>query len=332
MDSVLLVGGAGYIGAHTAKYLAGQGYLPVVYDNLSRGHREVVKWGPLEIGDIADGPRLVEVLTKHAPVAVLHFAALAYVGESVTDPALYYRTNVAGTLSLLEAMRATGVNKIVFSSTCATYGVPRSVPIVEESSQNPINPYGRTKLMVEQVLADYGAAYDLKSMCLRYFNAAGADPDGEVGEDHEPETHLIPLVLEVAAGRRPSVDINGNDYPTPDGTCVRDFIHVTDLAQAHFLAVRHLVAGGASMNLNLGNGTGYSVRQVIDAAERVTGQKIAVVHRPRRPGDPPELVGSAEKARAVLGWRPEYASIDSIIGTAWTWHSRGRHAPASGSR
>ena len=322
MDSILLVGGAGYIGAHTAKYLAAQGYRPVVYDNLSRGHREFVKWGPLEIGDIADGPRVSEVLRKHAPVAVLHFAALAYVGESVVDPALYYQTNVAGTLTLLDGMRAAGVKNIVFSSTCATYGVPRQVPIVEESAQSPINPYGRSKLMVEQILADYGPAYGIQAMCLRYFNAAGADPDGEIGEDHDPETHLIPLVLEVAAGRRPSVDINGSDYPTRDGTCVRDFIHVTDLAQAHFLGVRHLVAGKPAVNLNLGNGTGYSVREVIDAAERVTGKKIAVVQRPRRPGDPPELVGSAEKARALLGWRPEYASIDSIIRTAWTWHSR----------
>jgi UDP-arabinose 4-epimerase len=330
MDRVLLVGGAGYIGAHTAKYLSRQGYLPVVYDDLSRGHREFVKWGPLEVGDIADGARLDEVLARHAPVAVLHFAAFAYVGESVTDPGRYYRNNVAGTLSLLEAMRARGVQVLVFSSTCATYGIPTKVPLVEESPQLPINPYGRSKLMVEQILADYGAAYGFKSMCLRYFNAAGADPDGEVGEDHDPEPHLIPLVLAVAAGRRPSLDIYGSDYPTRDGTCVRDYIHVTDLAQAHALGLRHLLAGGPSINLNLGNGTGYSVREVIGAAEAVTGRKIAVSYLPRRPGDPPELVGSADRARSLLGWQPEFGSLDSIIRTAWSWHSgRGRPAPAT---
>jgi UDP-arabinose 4-epimerase len=322
MDSVLLVGGAGYIGSHTAKYLSRQGYLPVVYDDLSRGHREAVQWGPLELGDINDQARLVEVIGKHAPRAVVHFAAFAYVGESVADPALYYRNNVAGTLSLLDAMRATGLRHLVFSSTCATYGVPQQVPIVEESAQNPINPYGRTKLMVEGILADYAQAYDLRSICLRYFNAAGADPDGEIGEDHDPEPHIIPIVLEVAAGRRKAVSIFGTDYPTPDGTCVRDYIHVTDLAQAHFLALRHLLAGGASVNLNLGNGAGYSVRQVIDAAEQVTGKKVAVEYGPRRAGDPPELVGSAAKARALLGWQPEYASIESILRTAWAWHSR----------
>jgi UDP-arabinose 4-epimerase len=322
MDSVLLVGGAGYIGSHTAKYLSGQGYRPVVYDDLSRGHRGAVKWGPLEIGDIGDSARLVEVIGKHAPRAVVHFAAFAYVGESVTDPAIYYRNNVAGTLSLLEAMRATGLRHLVFSSTCATYGVPQTVPIVEESAQNPINPYGRTKLMVEQILADYSQAYDLRSVCLRYFNAAGADPDGEIGEEHDPEPHIIPIVLEVAAGRRKAVSIFGTDYPTPDGTCVRDYIHVTDLAQAHFLALRHLLSGGASVNLNLGNGAGYSVRQVVDAAEKVTGKRVTVEYGPRRPGDPPELVGSAAKARGLLGWQPQYASIEDILRTAWAWHSR----------
>jgi UDP-glucose 4-epimerase len=244
----------------------------------------------------------------------------------VSDPAIYYRNNVVGTLSLVDAMRAAGVNRLVFSSTCATYGVPDRVPVVEESAQNPINPYGRSKLMMEQIFADYGQAYDLRFICLRYFNAAGADPEGELGEDHDPEPHLIPLVLEVAAGRRPSVSIFGTDYPTRDGTCVRDYIHVTDLAQAHAQALRHLVAGGPSTNLNLGNGAGYSVREVIDAAEKVTGKKITVEYGPRRPGDPPELVGSAEKARALLGWKPEYASLESILGTAWTWHQRGgRH-------
>jgi UDP-glucose-4-epimerase GalE len=282
-----------------------------------------VKWGPLEVGDIADTARLTEVMKKHAPQAVMHFAAFAYVGESVRDPAIYYRNNVVGTLSLVDAMRAAGVNRLVFSSTCATYGVPDRVPVVEESAQNPINPYGRSKLMMEQIFADYGRAYDLRFMCLRYFNAAGADPEGELGEDHDPEPHLIPIVLEVAAGRRASVSIFGTDYPTRDGTCVRDYIHVTDLAQAHALALRHLLSGGESVNLNLGNGAGYSVREVIDTAEKVTGKKITVEYGPRRPGDPPELVGSAEKARALLGWKPEYASLESILGTAWGWHARG---------
>jgi UDP-arabinose 4-epimerase len=321
---VLLVGGAGYIGAHTAKLLAGQGYCPVVYDDLSRGHREAVKWGPLEVGDLADQRRLEAVLQQHRPRAVLHFAAFAYVGESVEEPARYYRNNVAGTLSLLEAMRATSIGTLVFSSSCATYGSPETVPIVEESPQRPLNPYGRTKLMVEEILADYSRAYGLRAVCLRYFNAAGADPEGELGEDHDPETHLIPNILAVAAGHRPAVSIFGTDYPTPDGTCVRDFIHVNDLAQAHALALRYLLAGGPSVNLNLGNGTGHSIRQVIAAAEKVTGQRIAVSEEPRRPGDPPRLVGSAARARTVLGWEPRYSSLEEIIRTAWAWHTRGR--------
>jgi UDP-arabinose 4-epimerase len=331
MESVLLVGGAGYIGSHTAKCLSRQGYLPVTYDDLSRGHAHAVKWGPLERGDIADERRLGEVLARHAPVAVLHFAAFAYVGESVADPARYYRNNVAGTLSLLDAMRAARVRHLVFSSTCATYGAPREIPVTEESAQAPANPYGRSKLMVEQILADYVAAYDLRAICLRYFNAAGADPDGELGEEHDPEPHLIPLVLDVAAGRRPSVAIFGSDYPTPDGTCVRDYIHVNDLAEAHVLALRHLLAGAPSVNLNLGNGAGYSVRQVIEAAERVTGRPIGVTLEPRRPGDPPALVGSPEKARRLLGWEPRHPSLDSIIGSAWAWRSR-RTRPDSPNR
>jgi UDP-glucose-4-epimerase GalE len=323
MDSVLLVGGAGYIGAHAAKYLSAEGYLPVVYDDLRRGHAEAVQWGPLELGDIGDQARVVEVLRKYRPRAVMHFAAYAYVGESVTEPAIYYGNNVAGTLALLEAMRAEKVQHLVFSSTCASYGIPDTVPIPEEAPQRPINPYGRSKLMIEQILADYGPAYGLRSVCLRYFNAAGADPDGMIGEDHNPETHLIPLVLEVAAGRRPSVSIFGTDYPTPDGTCVRDYIHVTDLAQAHFLALKYLLQGGGSVNLNLGNGAGYSVRQVIDTAVQITGRPIPVEYAPRRPGDPPELVGSAVKARSLLGWTPEYASLENILRTAWRWHVRG---------
>jgi UDP-arabinose 4-epimerase len=327
MKPVLLVGGAGYIGAHTAKLLARQGLLPVVYDDLSLGHREAVKWGPLEVGALADERRLVEVLRQHQPLAVMHFAAFAFVGESVIDPARYYRNNVAGTLTLLEAMRATGLRHLVFSSSCATYGHPEELPIIETSPQRPINPYGRSKLMVEQILGDYSRAYDLRAVCLRYFNAAGADPDGEIGEEHEPETHLIPLVLEVAAGLRPALSVFGRDYPTRDGTCVRDYIHVDDLARAHHLALEYLLAGGASVNLNLGNGAGYSVREVVAAAERVTGRPIPVEYVARRPGDPPELVASHEEARRLLGWRPEASSLEPIIRTAWNWLQRRGRRP-----
>ena len=320
MDSVLLVGGAGYIGSHTAKYLAREGFLPVSYDNLSRGHREAVKWGPLEEGDLGDTGRLVAVLEKYRPVAVIHFAAFAYVGESMTDPGPYYHNNVTGTLSLLQAMRKTGVQRIIFYSTCATYGVPRGLPIREEDPQDPVNPYGRSKLMVEEILTDFGEAYGTESVCLRYFNAAGCDPDGEIGESHEPETHLIPLALDAAAGTRDSLKVFGTDYPTPDGTCIRDYIHVTDLAQAHFLALRHLLAGHGSARLNLGNTTGYSVKQVLETVEKVTGRSLRIEYSPRRPGDPPALVGSSEKAVAVLGWKPAFASLDAIIETAWGWH------------
>jgi UDP-glucose-4-epimerase GalE len=332
MRTVLLVGGAGYIGSHAAKYLAGKGYLPVVCDNLSLGHREAVKWGPLETGDIADAAFLREVFRKHAPVGVMHFAAFAYVGESVTDPAKYYRNNVAGTMVLLDAMRAAGIGNFIFSSSCATYGVPERIPIDESAPQSPINPYGWTKWMVERMLADYGAAYGLKSVALRYFNAAGADPDGETGEDHDPETHLIPLVLEAAAGRRKQVSVFGSDYPTRDGTCVRDYIHVMDLAQAHLLALEYLLGGGDAANFNLGNGNGYSVNEVIETARRITGKPIAVHYAPRRPGDPAELVGAAEKARRVLGWKPQYGTLEEIIATAWKWHSWNWARPKEGSK
>jgi UDP-glucose-4-epimerase GalE len=320
--AILLVGGAGYVGSHAAKYLASMGYVPVVFDNLSLGHRESVKWGPLEVGDIHDQDALGRAFLRHAPVAVMHFAAFAYVGESVADPAKYYHNNVSGTLSLLEAMRKARVGKLIFSSTCATYGLPAVIPITENMLQCPINPYGRTKLMVEQLLTDYRAAYGLESACLRYFNAAGADPDGEIGEDHEPETHLIPIVLEVAAGRRPCVTVFGNDYPTRDGTCVRDYVHVTDLAQAHYLALRRLLEGRGDLKVNLGNGSGYSVKEVVEAAERVTGRSIKVEYSSRREGDPPELVGSQALARRELGWDPRYGALEEIVGTAWRWHSK----------
>jgi UDP-arabinose 4-epimerase len=330
MRNVMLMGGAGYIGSHTAKYLAGKGILPVVYDNLSRGRLQAVKWGPFVRGDILDKEALRSAFERHRPEAVLHFAALAYVGESGEDPAAYYRNNVTGSLLLMDAMREAGVRNLVFSSSCATYGVPGSLPIREDAPQDPINPYGRTKLMVERALADYDRAYGFPHVCLRYFNAAGADPAGEIGEEHDPETHLIPLAIEAALGRRPALTVYGDDYPTPDGTCVRDYVHVEDLAQAHHLAVEHLLAGRGSGSFNLGNGDGYSVRNILEAVSARAGRPLPVTYAARRPGDPPSLVGSAEKARSVLGWKPAHDSLSDIIGTAWDWHLR-RPAPAGPS-
>jgi UDP-arabinose 4-epimerase len=325
--SVLVTGGAGYVGSHAAKALARAGYRPVAFDNLTRGHRAAVRWGPFVEGDIADRARLIAAIAQHQAIAVMHFAAFAYVGESVADPALYYRNNLAGSLALFEAMRASGLNKIVFSSTCATYGIPDTVPIRESARQLPVNPYGETKLAIERALTWY-QAYGLRSVSLRYFNAAGADRDGEIGENHAPETHLIPLVLEAALGRRPFVEIYGTDYPTPDGTAVRDYIHVEDLAAAHVAALEHLIAGGESLALNLGTGHGHSVRAVIAAAERVSGHKIPYRTAPRRPGDPPVLVADARLAAEKLGWQARSSDLDTIIGTALTWH-RGQSQPAS---
>jgi UDP-arabinose 4-epimerase len=319
---VLVTGGAGYIGAHACKALAAAGYEPVTYDNLVYGHQRAVKWGPLEKGDILDGERLGNVIRRYKPSAVMHFAAFAYVGESVADPAKYYRNNVVGTLSLLEAMRNGGIDRIVFSSSCATYGVPKTVPISEDTPQNPINPYGATKLMIERVLADYGDAYGLKSIALRYFNAAGADEDGEVGEAHDPETHLIPLVLDAACGKRPNITIMGDDYATPDGTCVRDYVHVTDIAEAHVNALKKLGDDGLVRACNLGTGNGFSVAEVIAAAERVTGCKIPVVHGARRAGDPAALLADARLSAQVLGWTATRSSLDHILETAWRWHQR----------
>ena len=319
---ILVTGGAGYIGSHACKALAKAGYAPVTYDNLSAGQRWAVKWGPFEAGDILDRNRLDDVMRKHRPAAVMHFAACAYVEESVDDPAKYYRSNVAGTLSLLEAMRAHDVRRIVFSSTCATYGVPDQVPIPDGHPQDPINPYGASKLMVERILSDYHSAYGLESVSLRYFNAAGADPDGEIGECHDPETHLIPLVLEAALGHRPSVEVFGDDYDTEDGTCIRDYIHVNDVAAAHICALAYLDSGGATTAFNVGNGSGFSVHQVIAAAERVTGRSIARKAAPRRPGDPPVLVSDSTRAREELGWGPSVTDLGTIIETAWTWALR----------
>jgi len=319
---ILVTGGAGYIGAHTCKLLAARGRTPVCYDNLVYGHRYAVQWGPLEEGDLLDRSRLDEVLERHRPEAVVHFAAFTYVGESVENPGKYYRNNVVGTLNLLEAMRDRQIRRIVFSSTCATYGEPEQIPITEDHPQSPINPYGASKWMIERMLSDFEAAHGMKSAALRYFNAAGADPDAEIGEDHDPETHLIPLVLDVALGRRKEISIFGDDYDTPDGTCIRDYIHVTDLAEAHLRALDHLEKEGESLRLNLGNGQGYSVREVIEVAERVTGRSIRTRVTERRPGDPPRLVGDASRARETLGWKPDYPALETIVRHAWVWQQK----------
>lgn len=320
-QAVLVTGGAGYIGAHACKVLAQAGWRPIVFDNLSRGRREAVRWGPLVEGDLADRARLGAVLAEHRVGAVMHFAAYAYVGESVADPALYYRNNLGGTLSLLEAMRDAGVGEIVFSSTCATYGTPDRVPIGESAPQRPVNPYGETKLAIERALHWYGTAYGMRAAVLRYFNAAGADHDGEIGECHEPETHLIPLVLQAALGHRPQIDIYGTDYPTPDGTAIRDYVHVHDLAIAHLRALERLRQGGASIAVNLGTGSGHSVREVIAAAEVVSGRTIPARAAPRRSGDPPALVADPSLAAEILGWRARHSDLDTIIRTAFAWQT-----------
>ena len=318
MPNILVTGGAGYVGSHACKALAASGLNPIAYDNLVTGHDWAVRWGPLERGDILDRGRLDEVFSNYQPSAVLHFAAFAYVGESVEHPSRYYNNNVSGTLNLLETMRKHGVKKIVFSSTCATYGIPEVVPISESHPQNPINPYGSSKLMVERILADYGVAYGLRSISLRYFNAAGADPAGQIGEDHDPETHLVPLVLSAASGGDP-ITIHGTDYDTPDGTCIRDFIHVTDLANAHVLALKALQEQCNRPSYNLGSGNGYSVREVIENAEIVMGRKVPVKEGSRRAGDPPRLVADAALARKELYWQTPYSSLEQIIATAWNW-------------
>ncbi len=324
---ILVTGGAGYIGSHAALALQQAGYDLLVLDNLSNGHQELVEQAlqvKVVVGDISDRPCLDHLFATYPIAAVMHFAAYIAVGESVTDPGKYYRNNVAGTLTLLEAMVAASVKQLVFSSTCALYGTPKFVPITEDHPQAPMSPYATSKQMVELMLADFDAAYGLKSVRFRYFNAAGADPDGRLGEDHAPETHLIPLVLLAALGKLESIAIFGTDYPTPDGTCVRDYIHVADLAQAHVLGLQYLQNGGDSDVFNLGNGSGFSVREVIEAARRVTQREIQVVEHHRRPGDPAILVGSSDKARSGLGWQPQYADLDKILTHAWQWHQQ-RH-------
>jgi UDP-arabinose 4-epimerase len=328
MRAVLVTGGAGYVGSHACKALAQAGYVPVTLDNLVNGHRWAVKWGPLEHGDIADVELVRGLIGKHRPLALMHFAAFAYVGESVAEPEKYYLNNVLGSLRLLETCRAGGVGKVVFSSSCAVYGVPARLPLDEDQPRQPVHPYGRSKLLVENALADYDRAYRLRSVSLRYFNAAGADPEAEIGELHEPETHLIPLALDAVAGDRPDLTVHGNDYPTPDGTCVRDYVHVTDLASAHVAALEYLLDGGATRALNLGTGEGHSVLQVVEAAERATGRKAPLVFGPRRAGDPPELVADASRAAEVLRWRPRHSSLHGIVASAWAWRRSRAGAPA----
>ena len=321
--TILVTGGAGYIGSHAVLALEKAGYQVVILDNLIYGHEDLVKQtlqAKLVVGDITDRALLDQLFVTYNIAAVMHFAAYIAVGESVIDPAKYYHNNVVGALTLLEAMLAASVKRFVFSSTCAIYGPPKTVPIPEDHPQNPISPYAVSKLMVEKILADFSRAYDLQSVCFRYFNAAGADPEGRLGEDHMPETHLIPLVLFAALGRRESVSIFGTDYPTPDGTCTRDYIHVSDLATAHVLGLEYLLKGGTTEFFNLGNGNGFSVRQVIEMAQQVTGKSITAIARDRRPGDPPSLVGGSEKARRILGWSPQYPNLEEIIAHAWQWH------------
>lgn len=321
---ILIAGGAGYIGSHANKLFNQRGYETVVFDNLVYGHRSFVRWGDFVLGDLADRDQLRFCFRQYSIEAVMHFCAFAYVGESVTDPAKYYRNNVVNALNLLDTMREFHVPYLIFSSTCSTYGMPQRIPLTEDHPQSPVNPYGWSKFMIEQILKDYNNAYGIKYVSLRYFNAAGADPDADIGERHDPETHLIPLVLDVAAGKRPDVKIFGTDYDTPDGTCIRDYVHVTDLADAHILALNYLRGGGPSDSFNLGNGNGFSVREVIRTAEKVTGCAIKYVETDRRAGDPPVLIGSARKAMEILPWRPRCADLPVIIQTAWRWHQKER--------
>lgn len=324
---ILVVGGAGYIGSHMAKVLLDAGHEIVTLDNLSGGFRDAISGGEFVFGDLCDRQLLDSVLTAHRFDGVMHFASFIQVGESMSHPSKYYRNNVANTVNLLDAMVQHGVMRLIFSSTAAIFGEPNYVPIDEEHPKIPRNPYGRSKWMVEQILSDYERAYGLRHTCLRYFNAAGADPSGKLGERHEPETHLIPLVLRAASGRWPAIKVFGTDYDTPDGTCIRDYIHVTDLCNAHLLALQRLVADGRSRAYNLGNGNGFSVKEVIDAARKVSGRNIAVTEGPRRDGDPARLVADSKRAQTELGWRPRYPDLDTIIAHAWAWEMRAATVP-----
>lgn len=319
---ILIVGGAGYIGSHINKELSKKGKKTLILDNLIYGHKEAVKWGEFIEADLNDKDKIRNIFQTYKISAVMHFAAFAYVGESVTNPQKYYQNNVINTINLLDVMIEFNVNNFIFSSTCATYGNPIEIPITESHPQNPINPYGQSKLMVEKILNDYSHAYDFNYVALRYFNAAGADIDCEIGEDHNPETHLIPLILDAALGKREDIKIFGSDYDTKDGTAVRDYIHVTDLADAHILALEYLLKGNKSNIFNLGNGDGYSVAEVIECARKVTKQEIKATKQDRREGDPDTLIGSAQKAKDVLGWNPRYPDLESILQTAWNWHKK----------
>lgn len=321
-ETVMVTGGAGYIGSHCVKQLLEKGRRVLVVDNLSTGHEKLVASPDVAYADTADKEQMIRLIKEYNVTAVMHFSAFAFVGESVTDPEKYYLNNIYGTLQLLSAMRETGVNRFIFSSTCATYGNPQYLPLDEKHPLNPINPYGYTKRVVEEMLKDFSNAYDLRYAALRYFNAAGADPDGELGECHDPETHLIPLVLQVASGRRPHINVFGQDYDTPDGTCVRDYIHILDIAQAHIKALEYLEAGNASDVFNIGTGIGHSVKAIIEACETVTGKKINVVYGERRPGDPAALVASNDKIKNILKWKPEYLELNPIIETAWAWEQK----------
>ncbi len=320
MVNILVVGGAGYIGSHTCLDLFNKGFTPVVYDNLSNGHPEFVKWGPLEKGDIRDRGKLDEVFREYRPSAIIHFAAAIEVGESVRDPGAFYENNVGGTITLLRAAQAAGVNKIVFSSTCATYGVPLAVPIRETHSQLPINPYGRSKLIIEQILKDLDIYQGVRSFILRYFNAAGADPQGRIGEWHSPETHAVPLAVETALGRRSHFMVLGTDYDTRDGSCIRDFVHVLDLAEAHTRSVESLLSGSASHAFNLGTGHGVTVKELLDTVRQVVGSDFKIEYGPRRAGDSPILVADNSLAKETIGWTPKH-DLESIIRTASNWHS-----------
>jgi UDP-arabinose 4-epimerase len=319
---ILVTGGAGYVGSHACKALAGRGYHPIVYDNLTFGHETAVKWGPLEVGDLADREALDVVFDRHRPQAVMHFAAFTYVGESVADPGKYYRNNVGGTLCLLEAMRDHGVDQLVFSSTAAVYGTPVATPIPEDAVKAPINPYGSSKWNAEGMIADFGRAHGLRSAALRYFNAAGADPDCEIGECHEPESHLIPLAMSAVTGDGPPLTIFGDDYPTADGTCIRDYVHVSDLADAHVLALERLSTSDGAEAFNLGTGRGASVRQVLEAVATASGQPVPHSIGQRRAGDPAELVSDPARAMQHLSWTPKFSSLETIVATAWAWHNR----------
>ena len=319
---ILIVGGAGYIGSHINKELSKKGKKTLILDNLIYGHKEAVKWGEFIEADLNDKEKIRNIFQTYKISAVMHFAAFAYVGESVTNPQKYYQNNVINTINLLDVMIEFNVNNFIFSSTCATYGNPIETPITESHPQNPINPYGQSKLMVEKILSDYSHAYDFNYVALRYFNAAGSDIDCEIGEDHNPETHLIPLILDAALGKREDIKIFGSDYDTKDGTAIRDYIHVTDLADAHILALEYLLKGNKSNIFNLGNGDGYSVAEVIECARKVTKQEIKATKQDRREGDPDTLIGSAQKAKDVLGWNPRYPDLESILQTAWNWHKK----------